>query len=168
MKHLILALFVISIGVLTHAQTAYVTTTVDGQKMLKGVVTRDVLEKDFPWFKSNQEGYSPNSETVSILKAKGAQAKFLLLGGTWCEDTQTLLPRYYLLMDAADITGDQFKFIAVDKQKHALDGLPEDMHLKNTPTLIVLKAGKEVGRIVEYGNNRQWERDLGEIIRNNF
>jgi len=168
MKHPLLALLIISIGVLTHAQTAYVTTTVDGQKMLTGVVTRDVLEKDFSWFKSNQEGYTPNSETVSILRAKGARVNFLLFGGTWCEDTRTLLPRYYLLMDAADISSDQFKFVAVDKQKHALDHLPEDMHLKNTPTLIVLKDGKEVGRIVEYENNRQWETDLGEIVKNNF
>jgi thiol-disulfide isomerase/thioredoxin len=168
MKHLFLALFIISIGVLTYAQSGYISTTVDGQKILKGVVTRDVLEKEFPWFKSNEEGFTPNTETVSILKAKGARVNFLLLGGTWCEDTQALLPKYYLLMDAAGIGSYQFTFVAVDKQKHALDHLPEDMHLKNTPTLIVLKDGKEAGRIVEYGPTRQWETDLGEIIKNNF
>ena len=170
MKHLILVLLIISIGILSHAQSDYVISSDSGHKMLKGVVRREVLENDtaFGWFHQNQAGYTPNTETVAILRAKGAPAQFLVLGGTWCEDTQNLLPRYYLLLDAAGIGGDQIKFVAVDKQKHALDHLPEDMHLKNTPTFIVLKGGKEVGRVVEFGKNGQWEAEVGEIVSKNF
>src|SRR5258708_2734305 len=170
MKHLLLLLLVIGIGILTHAQSEYIVTTDGGGKMLKGVVKREMLENDsaFKWFHENQSGYTPNTETVSILRAKGQRARFLLLGGTWCGDTQNLLPRYYLLMDAAGIGNDQLTFVAVDRQKHSLTHLPEDMHLAHTPTFIVLKDGKEVGRVVEYGKNGQWEAELAEIVSKNF
>jgi hypothetical protein len=42
------------------------------------------------------------------------------------------------------------------------------MHLAHTPTFIVLKNGKEVGRVVEYGKNGQWETELAEIVSKNF
>lgn len=170
MKHLLLVVFIIGIGIFTYGQSEFIVESDGGHKMLKGVVRRDVLEKDtaFGWFMQNQTGYLPNADAVSILKAKGGRASFLLLGGTWCGDTQHLLPQYYMLLDEAGIDGDQFKFVAVDRQKHALDHLPEDMHLSHTPTLIVLKGGKEVGRVVEYGKNGQWETELAEIVSKNF
>jgi len=170
MKHLLLVLLIIATGILTHAQSEYIVSNDGGSKMLKGVVKREVLENDtaFKWFHTSQAGYTPNADAISILRAKGGQAQFLVLGGTWCEDTQTLLPRMYLLLDAAGIGSDQTTFVAVDRQKHALNHLPEDMHLAHTPTFIVLKGGKEVGRVVEYGKNGQWEAELAEIVSKSF
>jgi len=170
MKHLLLVLFIIGIGIFTYGQSEYVVLNDGGHKMLKGVVRRDMLENDtaFGWFVQNQAGYTPNTDAVSLLRAKGSSPHFIVLGGTWCGDTQALLPKFYLLMDAAGIGGDQLIFVAVDRQKHALDRLPEDMQLAHTPTFIVLKNGKEVGRVVEYGKNGQWETELAEIVKANF
>jgi len=170
MKHLLLVIVIISVGILVHGQSEYVVGSDAGHKMLKGVVKREVLENDtaFGWFHQNQTGYTPNTDAVSLLRAKGSSPHFLVLGGTWCGDTQALLPKFFLLMDAAGIGGDQLVFVAVDRQKHALDRLPEEMHLAHTPTFIVLKNGKEVGRVVEYGKNGQWETELAEIVSKNF
>lgn len=170
MKHLLLVVLIIGIGIFTYAQSDYVVGTDGGSKMLKGVVKRDLLENDtaFSWFRQNQTGYTPNTDAVSLLRAKGGSAHFLVLGGTWCGDTQALLPKFYLLMDAAGVGGDQLEFVAVDRQKHALNSLPEDMHLAHTPTFIVLKGGKEVGRVVEWGKNGRWEVELAEIVSKNF
>jgi thiol-disulfide isomerase/thioredoxin len=173
MKHIFLVLLIIGIGILTHAQTEYevsTDTTYGPSKMLKGKVKREMLENDtaFKWFHENLAGYTPNTETVSILKAKGGQVHFLVFGGTWCGDTQELLPKFFALTDAADYTADQITFIAVDRHKKSLDHLPEDMHLTNTPTFIVLKGGKEVGRVLEHGKNGQWEREIAEIVTTNF
>ncbi|HXB08349.1 MAG TPA: thioredoxin family protein [Puia sp.] len=170
MKHLLLVLLITGFAILTYAQSEYEVSTDGTHKMLKGVVKREVLENDsaFGWFHQNQAGYTPNPEAVSILKAKGANVGFLVLGGTWCDDTQTLLPRFYLLLDAAGIGSDQVKFVAVDRQKHALDHVAEDFHLAHTPTFIVLKAGKEVGRVVEYGKNGQWDAEIAAIVSKNF
>jgi len=32
------------------------------------------------------------------------------------------------------------------------------------PTIIVLKDGKEIGRVVEYGKTGMFDKELGEII----
>ena len=34
----------------------------------------------------------------------------------------------------------------------------------NVPTIIVMKDGKEIGRVVEYGKNGMFDKELGEII----
>jgi hypothetical protein len=167
MKHLFLVLIIIGLGILSQAQTEYTITRDGNEKILKGHIDRSMLEKDtsFRWFQTGRAGYSPNSETVSVLRAKGSQLQFVIFGGTWCEDTQSLLPKFLAMLDAGMVPGEQVSIIMVDRQKKSLDRLPEDMQLKSTPTLIILKYGKEVGRIVEYGRNGQWEQELGDILR---
>ncbi|MBS1661153.1 MAG: thioredoxin family protein [Bacteroidetes bacterium] len=170
MKHLLLILIIIGAGILTRAQSDYEVATDGPNKLLKGLISRDMLENDtsFHWFHQNQAGYTPNTQTVSVLKAKGSQVKFIVFGGTWCEDTQALLPKFYMLLDAASIGSDQVSVIMVDRHKKAIGHLPEDMHLTSTPTFIVLKGDKEVGRVIEYGKNGQWEREIGEIVSTKF
>jgi thiol-disulfide isomerase/thioredoxin len=167
MKHFLLVAFIIGLGILTRAQKEYEVSTDSSGKMLKGVIGRDVLENDtaFRWFHDNQVGYTPDAETVAILKARGTELKFVVFGGTWCEDTQNLLPKFFSLMDAAGIGNNQLMIVAVDRQKKSTNHLPETMHLKNTPTFIVLNHDVEVGRVVEYGKNGQWEKEIGEIVR---
>lgn len=170
MKHIFLFIIVIGVGILTRAQSEFEVGTDGNNKLLKGLISRDMLENDtaFRWFHQNQQGYTPNSETVAVLKAKRPQLQFMVFGGTWCEDTHVLLPKFYMLMDAASITNDQLSVIMVDRHKKAIGHLPEDMQLKNTPTFIVLKDGKEMGRVVEYGKNGQWEKELAEIVSTKF
>jgi thiol-disulfide isomerase/thioredoxin len=129
-----------------------------------------MLEHDtaFQWFHQNQAGYTPNAGTVSVLKAKGPQVQFVVFGGTWCEDTKNLLPKFYSLLDAASIPGDQVTLVMVDHHRKSVDHLPEDMHLTSTPTVIVMKGGKEMGRVVEYGKNGQWEQEIAGIVSTKF
>jgi hypothetical protein len=165
MKHFLLVAFFIGLGILVRAQKEYVVSTDSSGKMLKGLINRDILENDtaFRWFHDNQVGYIPDAGTVAILKAKGPALRFVVFGGTWCDDTQNLLPKFFSLMDAAGIGNNQIMVIAVDRQKKSINNLPETMHLKNTPTFIVLNHDVEVGRVVEYGKNGQWEKEIGEI-----
>lgn len=170
MKHLLLVSIIIGLGILTRAQQQYEVSTDGTYKILKGLITRDILENDtaFRWFHTNQSGYTPDAETVSILKARGPQVQFMVFGGTWCEDTRDLLPKFFMLLDAAGYTNDQVTIVAVDHQKKSIDRLPEDMHLTNTPTFIVLKDGKEVGRVVEYGKTGHWDKEIGDIVSTKF
>ena len=92
----------------------------------------------------------------------------MVFGGTWCEDTRDLLPKFFVLLDAAGYTNDQVTIIAVDHHKKSINHLPEDMHLTNTPTFIVLKDGKEVGRVLEHGKTGHWDKEIGEIVSTKF
>jgi hypothetical protein len=170
MKHIFLVALIVGLGFLTRAQKGYEVSNDGTNKILKGLISRDMLENDtaFKWFHQNQVGYTPDAETVSVLKAKRPEVQFIVFGGTWCEDTQNLLPKFYALLDAAPIPDDQVQVIGVDHQKKSIDHLPEDMHLTNTPTFIVMKAGKEVGRVIEYGRNGRWDKEIGEIVATKF
>jgi thiol-disulfide isomerase/thioredoxin len=170
MKHIFLIAIIIGLGILVKAQKEYDVSGNGTNKVLRGHITRSMLENDtsFKWFHQNQAGYTPNSETVSVLKAKGPQVQFLVFGGTWCEDTQNLLPKFYSLLDAASFPPDQINLVMVDRHRKSVNQLPEDMHLTSTPTFIVLKGGKEIGRVVEYGKNGQWDKEIGDIISTKF
>jgi hypothetical protein len=170
MKHLFLIALIVGLGFLTRAQKGYEVSSDGTNKILKGLISRDMLENDtsFRWFQDNRSGYIPDAETVSVLKAKRFQVQFIVFGGTWCEDTKALLPKFYVLLDAASITDDQVQVIGVDHQKKSIDHSAEEMHLVSTPTFIVLKGGKEMGRVVEYGKNGQWDREIGEIVSTKF
>ncbi len=38
------------------------------------------------------------------------------------------------------------------------------MGITNVPTIIVLKNGKEVGRVVEYGASGKWDEELASLL----
>ncbi|MEI9808442.1 MAG: hypothetical protein WDO16_11570 [Bacteroidota bacterium] len=38
------------------------------------------------------------------------------------------------------------------------------MNITNVPTIIVMKKGKEVGRVIEYGKEGVFDKELAEII----
>jgi hypothetical protein len=38
------------------------------------------------------------------------------------------------------------------------------MNIKATPTIVVIRDGKETGRLVEYGKTGHWDSELAAII----
>ncbi|HYE54697.1 MAG TPA: thioredoxin family protein, partial [Chitinophagaceae bacterium] len=92
---------------------------------------------------------------------------FIVFGGTWCDDTKVILPRFYSLADAASIPADHISLIGVDRNKKTLGYLTESLNIINVPTVIVLKDGKEIGRVVEYGKTGQWDKEISQIVSSN-
>lgn len=170
MKHIFLVAIIIGLGILTRAQTEYEISDDGAGKVLKGLISRDLLAGDtaFAWYNGNRAAYSPDLQVVSVLKSKGSQVQFLVFGGTWSENTKLLLPKFFSLLDAASISDKQLTLVGVDQQKKTFNHLSEDLHITQVPTFIVMKDGKEVGRVVENGRTGQWDKELAEIIDNNF
>ncbi|MHA4808352.1 thioredoxin family protein [Flavitalea flava] len=166
MKHIFLIAIIIGLGILTRAETEYEVSGNGSSKVLKGLISRDLLSGDtaFKWFSENQKGYTPPPGEVAVLAAKGIQVRFLVFGGTWSPDTRYLLPKFFSLLDAASIPGKQVTLIGVDRDKHAADHLAEDLHITRLPTFIVLKDGKEIGRVEELGKTGQWEKEIAGIV----
>jgi hypothetical protein len=64
----------------------------------------------------------------------------------------------------AGFSKDRVTLIGVDRSKKTLSHLAEALNVKNVPTIIVLKNGKEIGRVVEYGKYGMFDKELGEVI----
>jgi thiol-disulfide isomerase/thioredoxin len=148
------------------AQKAEVSKDGEGNKVLKGFVTRQELASDssFGWFAKNGKDYTPDASAVTAFKGAKDSIYILAFGGTWCHDTQFILPKFYALADAAGLAADHITLLGVDHNKKTVQHLSETFNVINVPTFIVLKNGQELGRVVEYGKKGMWDRELGEVI----
>lgn len=167
MKSFLIAL-VFAIPVAANAQTPY-TSAKDNQQVtiLNGIISKYILQNDpiFNWYASSQSAYTPDVNIVNALEAAKSKVTFVLFGGTWCDDTQFILPKFFKLQEASGFPDSSISFFAVNRQKKTLGNFADVFNITNVPTIIVLKEGKEVGRIVEYGKTGKWDVELVELLK---
>ncbi|MBS1495335.1 MAG: thioredoxin family protein [Bacteroidetes bacterium] len=150
------------------AQTTY-TSTVDNQKVviLNGIITKYALENNqaFTWYKANQNGYTPDTAVVNALAGAKDAYRFVIFGGTWCGDTQFILPKFFKLQEMAGFSDSNISFFAVNRAKQTIGNITAAFNITNVPTIIVMKNGLEVGRVVEYGKTGHWDRELIPLLK---
>ncbi len=135
-------------------------------KIFKGIVPREALEQEssFEWMGNNRKGYNPNAVALNALKQYGDSLQLLVFMGTWCDDSHYILPKFLALIDAAGFAKNRLTLIGTDRNKRTLGHLCEALNVNNVPTIMVMKEGKELGRVIEYGKTGMWDKELGEVI----
>jgi thiol-disulfide isomerase/thioredoxin len=170
MKKVFLFLFSLITIVSAKAQQAYhpyeITYDSSYGKILKGLLSRSDIESDtsFAWFQKNYKLGRPDAKAVAAFKQHAGDFKMLIFAGTWCPDTHNLLPEFYRLTDAAGYPDNNISIIGVDYNKTTFDNLEKTFNVTEVPTFIVMKDGKEVGRIVEYGESGEAMKELGKMV----
>ena len=136
-------------------------------KILKGIINRSLIEKDssFVWFKENMKWGQVDETALKVFSEKRNQFTMIVFGGTWCEDTQNLLPKFYRLVEQSKYAEKNILLIGVDRNKQTIHDLHKTYNIISVPTFIVLKDGKEIGRVIEYGKTGNMEKELGEIVQ---
>jgi len=165
MKQFLFIAAIVLTAQLAMSQTE-VSRDAEGNKILKGFVTKQQLATDsaFTWFAENQQGYVPDQNALKALRANKDSVNIIAFGGTWCGDTKFILPKFFVLADAAGLSQDRITVLGVDHNKKTIEHLSEAFNIENVPTIIVMKNGKEIGRVVEYGHSGMFDRDLGEVL----
>ncbi len=161
--------FVISLSVVK-AQTPYTYTedaSAPGTYILNGIVTKYALQNypAFSWYTINAKAYTPKDAHVNAMKEGKGKLKYLVFGGTWCSDTQFILPKFFKLQEAATVADGDISFFATDRNKKTIGNITEVLNIKNVPTIIVMKEGKEVGRVIEYGSTGMWDQELADLVK---
>lgn len=138
----------------------------NGGKLLKGIITLDQIANDtaFSWYAENQVGYVPHTGALETLK-KDQNFHFIAFIGTWCGDSKNVMPKFFSLLQAASYPLEKVSLIATDRSKKTIGNLAEAMGLVNVPTIIVMKDGKELGRVIEYGKYGLFDMELAEILK---
>ena len=138
----------------------------NGKKVLKGFLNRSDIETDtsFKWFQENYVLGQADALAVAAFQKNAAKFQMIVFFGTWCHDSQNLLPVFYRLADRSGYPPDNIALIGVDRKLTTLNNLPAAFKITHTPTFIVMKDGKEIGRVVEYGKYGQIDKELGEIV----
>lgn len=170
MKYLI-AIFMLTAACTSTQKINYTTTQTPKEKALIGVINRNIIDTDttFKWFGLNYKYANPDADAVATIKAHKNKFKLIVFGGTWCEDTQALLPTFYKLIDKSEYDEKRITLVGVDRQKSSGNELSGKFNIKNVPTFIVLnKKGEEVGRVVEYGKGNGIYKEIAEVITKSF
>jgi thiol-disulfide isomerase/thioredoxin len=166
---LLLAVHFLSASLFAQTQFEVLPDKNDG-KILKGIISAEILEKDpaFNWFAEGQKAYTPNDLALTQLKKNADSLQLLVFMGTWCEDSHFVIPKLFFLLGKAGFSRDKVTLIGVDRTKKTISHLTEALNIINVPTIIVMKEGKEIGRVVEYGKSGLFDKELGEIIEKKF
>ena len=113
---------------------------------LLGDIQIQNLFTEYPLFKFRYDNYEvTNQINLSDLE----DISVVIMFGTWCHDSKREVPRMLRILDSAGVGTEQISLIGVDINKTEPKGREKLYNLRNTPTLILLKNGKEVGRIIE-------------------
>lgn len=138
----------------------------NGLKTLKGILSRELLQNDtaFAWMKNDISWYKPNATCVANLTAVKDTIQLLVFIGTWCEDSHIVLPQLLKMLDQVNFSPKRITIIGVDRQKQTLGFLSEALAVTKAPTILVLKSGKEIGRVEEFGKYGAYDMELAEVL----
>ena len=157
------------VTVATFSQTPYEVTPDPKHpeaKILKGIISKDLIKNDtsFKWYPESQKSYAANDTAIIGALQRNNTVSYIVFGGTWCDDTRYVLPKFFMLQEKAGIPDSRISFYGVDREKKTLGNLAAALNITNVPTIIVMKNGLEIGRVVEYGKTGKWDKELAEIV----
>src|SRR6185437_4801065 len=157
MKKILIGIIWLFLACVLFSQKTYeiLTDSADNNsKMLRGEITKEDINNDtaFKWYSESLKIYThPDSSAVAAFRANKGKIYFIIFGGTWCEDTHFIIPKFFKIQEASGFPESRILFFAVDRHKNAISNMAQAMNIKATPTIVVMKDGKEIGRLKEYG-----------------
>ena len=142
-----------------------VKDTIDGGMMLLGTINRKGLNTEpyADWFSTSQKEHTLDSTAIDKLKPLLADIKITVFMGTWCEDSQREVPALYKILDATDYNYDRLELVAVSHDKDTPNGLEKGHNIEYVPTIIFIRDGDTLNRIVEYAHGTL-EQDMLTIL----
>lgn len=136
--------------------------------ILIGPTTRVVFDKApySAWFHPGYQRYQPNPEVIKQLRQYllvPGELSIVAYMGSWCEDSQREVPHFFKVLDLAGYPLNKLQIISLREDKTGPNGEEKTYNVVSVPTFLVLKDGKEMGRIVEMPL-KTIEADLLQII----
>jgi len=162
-----LKLIIISFIIISCSSSYSVHKNEEGEVMVVGSLSWEQWQKSAEWKSYSAKDYVPVPEVIQEISDayQPEHHRFILFGGSWCGDSEDGMPVIYEILRLAGINSEAVTLYGVDRDKKEPSGTATNMNIKKVPTLIILKDGKETGRIVE-SPTKSWEADLFAGLRN--
>lgn len=129
---------------------------------LSGPVTEQQI-REVKIFDLYTERYKPDSEIISGLNAIQDSVLVDVFMGMWCHDSKREIPAFFKIMESIDNPLITANYTALEYRRRGPKDIVKENNIKRTPTFIIYKNGKEVGRIIEEVEVSM-ESDLYQII----
>lgn len=127
----------------------------DGSQFLLGPIKKNRLTEGYygQWFNPQFSAYHVDQEALALIEKSIEDYDLLLFLGTWCSDSQREVPGIFKILEEAGYPTDLVEIYAVDERtefrKTTPGGEAKARNIVRVPTLIFIKDGKEVNRIIE-------------------
>ncbi len=145
----------------------------NSQVVYKGIFSWHHMEEEpsFSWMVKGMDEYKPDAAVLVQLQPLMQQYKFGIFLGTWCEDSQNLIPKLYKILQELNINWEEVMLIGMDRAKTThtpqAQQLVKQYSVSLVPTILLLNAdGTEAGRITETVQ-KSVEADLLAIMKGN-
>ncbi len=144
-------------------------TADNGDTYLIGQIDPNALKMDpqKEWFEVFYDYHEPDINTIGSFKEELGKYHILLFMGTWCSDSQREVPALIKILETAGFPMEKLKIVAVHNRgplyKTSPGGEEWGLQIKKVPTIIFLKDGREVNRIVE-SPVQTLEKDIEAIV----
>lgn len=147
MKHIISALLMSTVALITLSSCAITSTYSSKEVPLIGEVSQQRLLTSNQSFNSHFEQVKISENDKKLIKQWPNNIHIDIFFATWCHDSEREVPTLLgILQQRPELS---FKLIALDDYKSDPKGLSTVKNVKYTPTIIIYMEGKEVGRIIE-------------------
>ena len=118
------------------------------------------------WYRAGVAAYEPDEQIMAEVDSL-EDYRIEVFMGTWCSDSRREVPRLMKILEGLDFPEDQLTIVAVNRSLTQFKQSPGDeetgKNIHRVPTMIFLKQGKEVNRIVETPVE-SLERDIQKIV----
>jgi thiol-disulfide isomerase/thioredoxin len=142
----------------------------EGETIMVGRIDRQGLQQPpfSEWFSSGYAQYRLDEASLDGLQTALNEIEILAFLGTWCSDSQYEIPHLFKILDHLGYNLKGLTLIALSNQpefyKQSPQGEEQDWNIEYVPTVIFLKGGREIGRIVE-SPMESLEKDMVKILR---
>ena len=141
----------------------------NGKKFMVGKITQTGLESEpyQSWFHQGYESYVVDEQMTKMFKKSLKKHEVKLFLGTWCGDSKREVPRILKILESCGHPAKRLEMVALDRRKEFYKKSPtgeeKGWNIIKVPTIIFLKDGKEVNRIVE-SPIASLEEDMAQIL----
>ena len=134
-----------SIGSLANKKTPYIYKN----PYHYGVLNKNILmeHEGYTWFLNRYDKYQPSIKELRQINFNEIKIKIFM--GTWCHDSKREIPRLIKILDNLKFDQSNVEIIGLTKEKKGYFNDYSRYNITNTPTIIIYKNKKEVGRIIE-------------------
>lgn len=164
---ILLTAVLLMMSMMTFAQSDYYTSvdSQNGSVVFKGQILFNDLQKEpsFKWLESGINAYKPDMQDMAFLQQHLANYSIVTVMGTWCEDSQILVPKLLKVMGMVNYPMPMYTMYGVDRNKQTKYGESKFYNITRVPAFILVKDNEEVGRITE-SVSKSIEADLRVII----
>lgn len=139
------------------------TYAIEPEPPLVGELTLEKLRAAKPDYVYAAERYTPDAKAIAALKGVTQDTQFVVFFGSWCSHCKHWMPGFLKTVEAAANPHVSVAIYGMNEDQTEPAAAMRKYGTSRTPTFIVLRAGKELGRIEEEPTGTV-EGDLAQIL----